>query len=116
MARVKCTHGAMCSPRFSFIYCSFKARVKYVKGDVGKESDVLEAVRGATCVFHVASYGMSGLEQERLARAILQWREARDDCNVQILCPDEVRRVNIGGTRCVIRACLQEGVSRLVSA
>ena len=50
-------------------------------------------MRGADCVFHLASYGMSGKEMMQLRR---------------------VDEVNINGTCHVLDACLEFGVERLV--
>ena len=34
-----------------------------LKGDVRNRSDVEEAIEGVDCVYHLASFGMSGREQ-----------------------------------------------------
>lgn len=62
-------------------------------GDIVKQKDVEKALRCADCVFHVASYGMSGKEMLQFGRA------------------DEV---NINGTCHVIEACIEFGIQRLV--
>ncbi|GAB2215889.1 hypothetical protein Drorol1_Dr00023650 [Drosera rotundifolia] len=67
--------------------------VHCIQGDVGCRKDVEEALRGADCVFHLASYGMSGKEM--------------------LLC-GRIHRVNVDGTCHVIEACLRLGVPRLV--
>lgn len=67
--------------------------IKFVQGDVCRASDVEEALHGVTCVFHVASYGMSGREQLNRKR---------------------IEDVNVRGTENVIDACRKAGVSRLV--
>ncbi|XP_053256095.1 short-chain dehydrogenase/reductase family 42E member 1 isoform X1 [Podarcis raffonei] len=67
--------------------------VKFVQGDVRVVSEVERALRGATCVFHIASYGMSGREQ--LNRKLIE-------------------DVNLKGTENIIEACKKVGVSRLV--
>lgn len=65
----------------------------FVKGDIREYTQVQEAVAGADCVFHIASYGMSGREQ--LNRRLIE-------------------AVNVHGTENVLRACVEHGVSRLV--
>lgn len=67
--------------------------VKFVRGDVRVVSEVEEALRGVTCVFHIASYGMSGREQ-------LNWKCIED--------------VNLRGTENVIQACRKTKVPRLI--
>ncbi|KAG6783547.1 hypothetical protein POTOM_009201 [Populus tomentosa] len=61
--------------------------------DVARKKDVDKALRGADCVFHLASYGMSGKE-------ILQF--------------GRVDEVNISGTCLVLEACLEFEIRRLV--
>ena len=65
----------------------------YVLGDVSLKKDVEKALRGANCVFHLASYGMSGKEMLQVGR---------------------VDEVNICGTCNVLDACHEFGVRRLV--
>jgi len=65
----------------------------FLKGDVREYSHVQRAVSGVDCVFHVASYGMSGREQ--LNRRLIE-------------------QVNVQGTENVLRACVESGVPRLV--
>ncbi|NXA45543.1 D42E1 reductase, partial [Nothocercus julius] len=67
--------------------------VKFVQGDVRRLSEVEEALRDVICVFHIASYGMSGREQ--LNRKLIE-------------------DVNVKGTENVIQACKTMGVSSLV--
>ncbi|KAI5097969.1 short-chain dehydrogenase/reductase family 42E member 1 isoform 1, partial [Silurus meridionalis] len=67
--------------------------VEFVQGDVRDFTQVANASRGADCVFHVASYGMSGREQ--LNRKLIE-------------------EVNVQGTKNVIQACVDLGVPRLV--
>ncbi|KAF3774602.1 Short-chain dehydrogenase/reductase family 42E member 1 [Nymphaea thermarum] len=64
-----------------------------ISGDVSKKEDVEKALRGANCVFHLASYGMSGKEMLQAAR---------------------VDEVNINGTCHVLDVCFEFGVQRLV--
>uniref|UniRef100_A0A2N9IVA3 3-beta hydroxysteroid dehydrogenase/isomerase domain-containing protein n=1 Tax=Fagus sylvatica TaxID=28930 RepID=A0A2N9IVA3_FAGSY len=70
------THGVLC-----------------VQGDVARKKDVERVVRGADCVFHLASYGMSGKEMLQFGR---------------------VDEININGTCHVLDACHDYGVKRLV--
>lgn len=67
--------------------------VEFIQGDVRDFAQVVNALRGADCVFHIASYGMSGREQ--LNRKLIE-------------------EVNIDGTENVIQACVDRGVPRLV--
>lgn len=70
-----------------------KNGVHYVKGDISNRKDVEKALRGVDCVFHLASFGMSGKEMLQYGRV--------DD-------------VNINGTCHVLEACHEHGVKRLV--
>ncbi|KAL0366516.1 UNVERIFIED_CONTAM: Short-chain dehydrogenase/reductase family 42E member 1 [Sesamum radiatum] len=65
----------------------------YAPRDVSKKQDVVKVLDGADCVFHLASYGMSGKEMLQYGR---------------------VDEININGTCHVLDACLEHGVSRLV--
>ncbi|KAI4317056.1 hypothetical protein L6164_024967 [Bauhinia variegata] len=67
--------------------------VRFVRGDVVSKDDVKRALDGADCVFHLASYGMSGKEMLQLGRV--------DD-------------VNINGTCHILDACLDLHITRLV--
>ncbi|KAE9620940.1 hypothetical protein Lal_00019845 [Lupinus albus] len=67
--------------------------VHCIQGDVVRKGDVERALRGADCVFHLASFGMSGKEMLQFGRV--------DD-------------VNINGTCYVIDVCLELGIKRLV--
>lgn len=69
--------------------------VKFVRGDIRHLSEVERAFQDSdvSCVFHVASYGMSGREQ---------------------LNQDLIKEVNVGGTDNVLQACFRRGVPRLV--
>ena len=64
-------------------------------GDIINRKDVDKALRGVDCVFHLASFGMSGKEMLQYGRV--------DD-------------VNINGTCHVLDACHENGVKRLVYA
>nr|XP_020669240.1 short-chain dehydrogenase/reductase family 42E member 1 [Pogona vitticeps]XP_020669242.1 short-chain dehydrogenase/reductase family 42E member 1 [Pogona vitticeps] len=67
--------------------------VVFVQGDVRVPSEVEGALRGVTCVFHIASYGMSGREQLNRKR---------------------IENINVRGTENVIQACREMGVPKLV--
>ncbi|XP_066413610.1 short-chain dehydrogenase/reductase family 42E member 1 isoform X1 [Molothrus aeneus] len=67
--------------------------MKFMQGDICCLSEVEEALRDVICVFHIASYGMSGREQ--LNRKLIE-------------------DVNVKGTENVIQACKSRGVSSLV--
>ncbi|XP_042527387.1 short-chain dehydrogenase/reductase family 42E member 1 [Dipodomys spectabilis] len=69
--------------------------IKFVQGDIRRFCEVEAAFQDAevACVFHVASYGMSGREQ---------------------LKPKLIKEVNVDGTDNIIQACQQRGVPRLV--
>lgn len=63
------------------------------QGDIRDYNQVLRAVCGVDCVFHIASYGMSGREQ---------------------LKQQLIEQVNVKGTQNVLKACVQCSVPRLV--
>ncbi|XP_009071081.1 PREDICTED: short-chain dehydrogenase/reductase family 42E member 1 [Acanthisitta chloris] len=67
--------------------------MKFMQGNICCLSEVEEALRDVICVFHIASYGMSGREQ--LNRKLIE-------------------DVNVKGTENVIQACKSTGVSSLV--
>lgn len=67
--------------------------IEFTKADIRDYTQVEKAIRGVHCVFHVASYGMSGREQ--LKHKLIE-------------------EVNVQGTENVLRACVAHGVPRLV--
>ncbi|KAL6317312.1 hypothetical protein AAG906_030065 [Vitis piasezkii] len=67
--------------------------VHCIQGDITVKKDVERALRGADCVFHLASYGMSGKEMIQYGR---------------------VDEVNINGTCHILDACIEFGIKRLV--
>lgn len=67
--------------------------IVFVQGDICEYADVEKAVTGVDCVFHIASYGMSGREQ--LNRRLIE-------------------AVNVRGTQNILKACADRGVSRLI--
>ncbi|XP_068764503.1 putative short-chain dehydrogenase/reductase family 42E member 2 isoform X2 [Struthio camelus] len=64
-----------------------------IQADVRDYDAIFAACEGADCVFHVASYGMSGREQ---------------------LHREEIETVNIDGTKFIIDACKQRNIPRLI--
>ncbi|KAJ0965020.1 hypothetical protein J5N97_026158 [Dioscorea zingiberensis] len=82
-------------PRLSSPWSSdlISGGVVCIQGDVTKKKDVEKALRGADCVFHLASYGMSGKEMLQSGR---------------------VDEVNINGTCNILEVCHEFGVRRLV--
>lgn len=69
--------------------------IQFILGDIRHLSDIENAFQGVdvACVFHIASYGMSGREQ--LNRSLIE-------------------EVNVGGTDNILQACRRRGVPRLV--
>lgn len=67
--------------------------IVFVQGDIRDYAHVERAVSAVDCVFHIASYGMSGREQ---------------------LNRDLIEAVNVQGTHNVLEACVEHRVSRLV--
>ncbi|CAL8349956.1 unnamed protein product [Merluccius merluccius] len=65
----------------------------FLEGDIREYAHVARAVSGVDCVFHIASYGMSGREQ--LNRRLIE-------------------EVNVRGTENVLKACVENGVRKLV--
>ncbi|KAJ8037367.1 Short-chain dehydrogenase/reductase family 42E member 1 [Holothuria leucospilota] len=67
--------------------------IKYVQGDIRNQELLMKVCKGVNCVFHIASYGMSGLAMKR---------------------DKLVEEVNVGGTQKLLKACLENNVKRLV--
>lgn len=67
--------------------------VHLIPGDISLKQDVQKALRGADCVFHLASYGMSGKEMLQYGR---------------------IDEVNVNGTCHVLDSCVELGIKRLV--
>ncbi|KAK1313785.1 3beta-hydroxysteroid-dehydrogenase/decarboxylase isoform 1 [Acorus calamus] len=65
----------------------------FADGDVSKKVDVQKALKGVNCVFHLASYGMSGKEMLQAGR---------------------VDAVNLNGTCNILDVCHEYGIKRLV--
>ncbi|UJR15383.1 hypothetical protein I4U23_002331 [Adineta vaga] len=68
-------------------------RLVYRYCDLRSPKSVMEALSDATCVFHLASYGMSGRE---------------------MLNTTMIYNVNVTGTENVIEACLKYGIRKLI--
>ncbi|XP_051048791.1 putative short-chain dehydrogenase/reductase family 42E member 2 [Phodopus roborovskii] len=66
---------------------------EFIQADVRDEEALYQAFQGVDCVFHVASYGMSGSEK---------------------LQKQQIESINVGGTRLVINVCVRRRVPRLV--
>ncbi|CAD5123759.1 unnamed protein product [Dimorphilus gyrociliatus] len=67
--------------------------IKFYEGNILDEAALSDVLREADCVHHVASYGMSGRE---------------------MLNKELIRRVNVNGTRLLIKICKSLNVSRLI--
>ncbi|KAK2853533.1 hypothetical protein Q5P01_006194 [Channa striata] len=67
--------------------------IVFMQGDIRDYAQVEKAMEGVDCVFHIASYGMSGREQ---------------------LNHHLIEAVNVQGTQNILKACIDHGVSRLV--
>ncbi|KAL7883729.1 hypothetical protein SRHO_G00013870 [Serrasalmus rhombeus] len=65
----------------------------FLQGDVRNYDTLYKICAGVDCIFHTASYGMSGPEQ---------------------LKKEKVESVNVGGTNNMINVCCERGISRLV--
>ncbi|XP_039090373.1 putative short-chain dehydrogenase/reductase family 42E member 2 [Hyaena hyaena] len=66
---------------------------EFIQADVRDEEALYRAFEGVDCVFHVASYGMSGAEK---------------------LQKEQIESINVGGTKLVINVCVRRRVPRLV--
>ena len=80
------------SPELEFLSAENKAKVKYVEGDLTKYAEVLEACRGADCVWHIAALVGPFYKHELYYK------------------------VNYEGTLNVINACKEAGVPKLVGS
>ncbi|PNI13027.1 SDR42E2 isoform 1 [Pan troglodytes] len=66
---------------------------KFIQADVRDEEALYRAFEGVDCVFHVASYGISGAEK---------------------LQKEQIESINVGGTKLVIDVCVRRRVPRLI--
>ncbi|XP_026195234.1 putative short-chain dehydrogenase/reductase family 42E member 2 [Anabas testudineus] len=65
----------------------------FYQSDIRDYSSLYKVCEGVDCIFHTASYGMSGPEQ---------------------LSKEQVESVNVGGTKNVIKLCKERSIARLV--
>ncbi|ELR21100.1 3beta hydroxysteroid dehydrogenase/isomerase family protein, partial [Acanthamoeba castellanii str. Neff] len=72
---------------------TYEQRVEFMFADIRDATTVRKAVEGVDVVFHIASFGMSGREQ---------------------LQREKIMAVNVGGTKNLIDACIETGVSTIV--
>ncbi|XP_072871327.1 putative short-chain dehydrogenase/reductase family 42E member 2 isoform X2 [Chlorocebus sabaeus] len=66
---------------------------EFIQADVRDEEALYRAFKGVDCVFHMASYGMSGVEK---------------------LQKEQIESINVGGTKLVIDVCVRQRVPRLI--
>ncbi|XP_033073672.1 putative short-chain dehydrogenase/reductase family 42E member 2 [Trachypithecus francoisi] len=66
---------------------------EFIQADVRDEEALYHAFKGVDCVFHMASYGMSGAEK---------------------LQKEQIESINVGGTKLVIDVCVRQRVPRLI--
>uniref|UniRef100_A0A4W3HDK1 Short chain dehydrogenase/reductase family 42E, member 2 n=1 Tax=Callorhinchus milii TaxID=7868 RepID=A0A4W3HDK1_CALMI len=65
----------------------------FLQSDIRDYDALYKACEGVDCIFHAASYGMSGTEQ---------------------LQKEQIESVNVGGTKCVIEVCIHRNIPRLI--
>ncbi|KAG2455295.1 D42E1 reductase, partial [Polypterus senegalus] len=65
----------------------------FIQGDIRDYKTVYKASEDVDCVFHVASYGMSGPDQ---------------------LKKQQIESINVGGTRNIIEVCIEKNIPRLI--
>ncbi|XP_077305124.1 putative short-chain dehydrogenase/reductase family 42E member 2 [Lithobates pipiens] len=70
-----------------------QSRTTFIQGDIRNYDSLYKACEGVDCVFHAASFGMSGYQQ-------LQKRK--------------IESINIGGTQVVIDVCIARNIPRLI--
>ncbi|XP_075035805.1 putative short-chain dehydrogenase/reductase family 42E member 2 [Mixophyes fleayi] len=68
-------------------------RATFIQGDIRDYDSLYKACEGVDCVFHVASFGMSGYQQ---------------------LQKKQIESINVGGTQIVIDVCIQRNIPRLI--
>ncbi|KAM5227713.1 putative short-chain dehydrogenase/reductase family 42E member 2 [Ctenodactylus gundi] len=66
---------------------------EFIQADVRDEEALYRTFEGVDCVFHVASYGMSGAEK---------------------LQKEQIESINVGGTKLVIDVCVRRRIPRLI--
>ncbi|XP_067407588.1 putative short-chain dehydrogenase/reductase family 42E member 2 [Emydura macquarii macquarii] len=67
--------------------------IVFIQADVRDYDALFAACEGADCLFHAASYGMSGLEQ---------------------LQKEKIESINVGGTKLIIEVCKHQNIPRLI--
>ncbi|XP_022089289.1 short-chain dehydrogenase/reductase family 42E member 1-like isoform X2 [Acanthaster planci] len=72
----------------------YNEEIKFVQGDIRDRKLMEELCKGINCVFHIASFGMSGAEMMKKR--------------------DFIESINVGGTENVIEACVKLNVTRLI--
>eukprot|EP00064_Thunnus_orientalis_P017263 superscaffoldBa00003622_g17343 len=73
--------------------CDIPDGASFYQSDIRDYSSLYKLCEGVDCIFHTASYGMSGPEQLR---------------------KEQVESVNVGGTNNVINVCKERSIPRLV--
>ncbi|XP_069590271.1 putative short-chain dehydrogenase/reductase family 42E member 2 [Ranitomeya imitator] len=68
-------------------------RATFIQGDIRDYDALYDACEGVDCVFHAASFGMSGYQQ---------------------LHKKQIESINIGGTQVVIDVCIDRNIPRLI--
>ncbi|XP_071976693.1 putative short-chain dehydrogenase/reductase family 42E member 2 isoform X2 [Engystomops pustulosus] len=69
------------------------SRATFIQGDIRDYKSLYDACEGVDCVFHAASFGMSGYQQ---------------------LQKKQIESINIGGTQVVIDVCIHRNIRRLI--
>ncbi|XP_069838083.1 putative short-chain dehydrogenase/reductase family 42E member 2 [Dendropsophus ebraccatus] len=73
--------------------CGVPSRTTFIQGDIRDYDSLYDACEGVDCVFHAASFGMSGYQQ---------------------LQKKQIESINIGGTQVVIDVCIHRNIPRLI--
>ncbi|TMS15511.1 Putative short-chain dehydrogenase/reductase family 42E member 2 [Larimichthys crocea] len=73
--------------------CDIPDGAIFCQSDIRDYSSLYKVCEGVDCIFHTASYGMSGPEQLR---------------------KEQVESINIGGTNNIINVCKERGIPKLV--
>ncbi|XP_066432378.1 putative short-chain dehydrogenase/reductase family 42E member 2 [Eleutherodactylus coqui] len=69
------------------------SRATFIQGDIRDYKSLYDASGGVDCIFHAASFGMSGYQQ---------------------LQKKQIESINIGGTEVVIDVCIHRSIPRLI--
>ncbi|XP_043945572.1 putative short-chain dehydrogenase/reductase family 42E member 2 [Protopterus annectens] len=73
--------------------CDVPNGAVFLQGDIRDYDTLYNACEGVDCIFHAASYGLSGPEQ---------------------LDAEQIESINVGGTKTVIDVCKQRNIPRLI--